>query len=239
MLFRSLVAVSPPVAANPIKARQTVPSTLDITNLPETIFVDHPGLDNAVANDGKDDAATIQTVLKWLDTNRSQSQATTIYIPEGVFDLAKTIRVTTANVTFQGANQERTVLRPSRSFKVGTQRLPDGETVFEEINQNAYLFAVKDDANNTTFESMTMRGANIHGAIFSGRNNGLNVNGLELNNFLWSSIRLFEVRNAKIYNNVLIDAGGQSEGNSGITGGAIFATYLKNSEIYKDRKSVV
>ncbi|MBT9314816.1 right-handed parallel beta-helix repeat-containing protein [Leptothoe spongobia] len=227
------------VASAPTNKASEGPTTIDITNLPQAVFEAHPGLDNAVANDGRDDAETIQAVLKWLKARRTagNTQPTTIYIPAGTFDLANPLKVQTANITIKGAGPGQTILKNAPSFKVGTQGLPDGETVFDSINQDAYLFTVKEATNNVSFMNMTVSGPTIHGAILSGRNQGLVVKNLEFNDFLWSSVRLFEVRNAKIHNNVFIDAGGQSEGNSGITGGSIFATYLKNSEIYNNKIS--
>lgn len=226
------------VAAAPV-AKNSRPATLDITNLPQAVFEAHPGLDNAVANDGKDDSNTIRAVLKWIKTERAagNAQALTIYFPEGTFDIAKTVKVNTANVTFKGAGQGGTILKNASSFKVGRKGLPDEETVFDSINQNAYLFSLNDAANNVSFMAMSLRGPHIHGAIVSGYNQGLAVKGVELKNFLWSAIRLFSVEDATLHNNVFIDAGGQSKGNSGITGGSIFATYLKNSEIYNNKIS--
>ena len=213
--------------------------SVNITNLPQAVFEAYPGLDNAVANDGRDDSDTIQAVLKWLKAERAagNTQVSTIYIPEGVFDIVSTLKVNTPNITVKGAGPGRTILQSANSFEVGTKGLPDGEIVFDSIDQNAYLFTLKETANNVSFMNMTVSGPAIHGAIFSGRNQGLVVKDLEFNDFLWSSIRLFEVRNAKIHNNEFIDAGGQSEGDSGTTGGAIFATYLKDSEIYNNKIS--
>ena len=234
-------AARPPISivASAPKADEGTPDVIDITNLPKAVFVAHPGLDNAVPNDGQDDSRTIQTALKWLKAERAagNTQVSTIYMPEGVYDLAKTLNVNAPGITFKGAGANRTTLQNANSFKVGTDELPDGETVFDSINQKAYLFALKPAANNVSFSNMTLSGADIHGAIFSGRNNGLRIKGLEFNDFLWSAVRLFDVRNAKIHNNVFIDAGGQSNGDSGTTGGSIFATYLKNSEIYNNRIS--
>ncbi|MFG6094677.1 hypothetical protein D0962_16125 [Leptolyngbyaceae cyanobacterium CCMR0082] len=209
-------------------------TTIDITNLPPEVFEANPGLDNAVANDGRDDSTTIQAAINWLTAESRADTTATLYIPEGVFDLAKTLNVNRANIVFKGAGRGRTVLQNRSSFKVGTQGLPDGETVFDSIDQNAYLFSLKKTANNVSFTNMTLTGPEIHGAIFSGRNQGLVLKNLEFKDFLWSSVRLFQVKNATIHDNIFIDAGGQGHGDSGITSGSIFATYLKDSEIYNN-----
>jgi nitrous oxidase accessory protein len=222
--------------ANNDKVNGAVPATVDITNLPPAILAAYPGLDNAVPNDNQDDSDTIQAVLSWLNAQpaSNSNQVSTIYIPEGVFDLSETVKVSTANITLKGAGAGRTILQNTSSFKARTQELSDEETVFNSIDQNAYLFTLKKAAKNVSFMDMTLRGSTLHGAIFSGRNEGLVISNLEFNDFLWSAVRLFEVTDASIHDNVFIDAGGQANGGNGITGGSIFATYLKNSEIYNN-----
>ena len=229
--FPGVAPIAAIVASNNDKATNSVPTTIDITDLPQEVFVAYPGLDNAVPNDNRDDADTIQAVLDWV---ANQSTAVTLYIPEGVFDLAETLTIDRANITVKGAGTGRTVLQHANSFKVGTRGLPDGETVFDSVNQEAYLFTLEPNADQVTLSNMTLTGPAIHGAVFSGRNQGLLLNNLEFKDFLWSAVRLFEVRDARIHDNVFVDAGGQADGDSGITGGSIFATYLKDSEIYNN-----
>lgn len=234
--FPGVAPLATVVDRNISLAANTVPTTIDITALPQAVFEAYPGLDDAVPNDNQDDSDTIQALLNWLN-NQDTSQGVTVYMPEGVFDLAETLQVNTANITFKGAGTGRTILQNRSSFKVGTSGLPDGETEFDSINQEAYLFNLKGTADYVSFMDMTLTGSDIHGAIFSGYNQGLLLKNLELDDFLWSSVRLFGVREAKIHDNIFVDAGGQANGDSGVTGGAIFATYLKDTEIYNNRIS--
>ncbi|MEM1242941.1 MAG: right-handed parallel beta-helix repeat-containing protein [Cyanobacteria bacterium P01_H01_bin.26] len=212
---------------------------LDITDLPSELFEAHPRLVNAVANDGRNDASTIQTVVNWVSAQQAagSTERSTIYIPVGVFDLAKTINVDTANVTFQGAGVGQTVLQNANTFKVGTAGLPDGETTVDSSGRSAYLFNLQQSADNVAFMDMTLRGPEIHGGIFGEQTDRLVIRDMEFNNFLWSAVRLLSVSNARIHSNVFVDAGGQAEGDSGVTGGSIFASYLNNSEIYNNRIS--
>ncbi|MEM1252324.1 MAG: right-handed parallel beta-helix repeat-containing protein [Cyanobacteria bacterium P01_H01_bin.21] len=209
------------------------PDTIDITDLPTEILQANPGVDSAVANDGVDDAAAIRAVVNWAAAERKDgaSDQLTIYIPEGTFDLAETVRVNTTDVILKGAGQGRTVLQNADDFRVGTAGLPDEEIDFKSIDQKAYLLYLNRDADDVTVTDMTLTGPNVHGGILSDGTHNLVIKNLELNNFLWSSIRLFSVRDAKIHDNVFIDAGGRV---NGITGGSIFATYLKSSEIYNN-----
>lgn len=228
----TIVAGVSAIAANDDNAR---PEVLNITNLPQEIFAANPGLDNAVANDGRDDADTIQTVINWVKAQQTadSTRETTIYMPEGTFDLAKTLKVNTPEITFKGAGTGRTILQTTRRFDVGTQGLPDGETVVDSVNRNAYLFDLKKNADDVSFVGMTLTGPDIHGAIFGNRTDDLTIKNVEFNDFLWSSVRLFSASNARIHDSVFIDAGGQAD--NGVTGGSIFATYLKDSEIYNNR----
>ena len=212
------------------------PDIIDITDLPTEILQANPGIDNAVANDGRDDAAAIQAVVDWAAAEREEgaSDQLTIYIPEGTFDLSETVRVDTTDVILKGSGRERTTLQNTNNFQVGMTGLPDGEVEFKTIDQNAYLLYLNRDADNVTVTDMTLTGPELHGGILSDGTHGLVINNLELNNFLWSSIRLFSVRDASIHDNVFIDAGGRTKGDREITGGSIFATYLKDSEIYNN-----
>jgi hypothetical protein len=209
---------------------------IDITNLPDIILEANPGLSNAVANDGLDDSRTIQTVIDWLEDQRSAGATgkVSIYIPEGVFDIAETIEVTTSDIAFEGAGAGVTILQNAETFQVGTDGLPDGEVVIDGINRDAYLFDLDENVDNLLFTRMTLTGPEIHGAIFGLLTDNLEISQIEFNDFLWSSIRLFIVSNAKIHSNLFIDAGGQANGTDGVTGGSIFATYLSNSEIYNN-----
>ncbi len=227
------------VSAMAVNSSKNSSGVINITNLPEEIFEANPGLDNAVPNDGRDDADTIQAVIKWVKTEQRAGNINqaAIYMPTGTFDIAKTLRLNAPNITLKGAGGGRTILQNASGFQVGTDGLPDGETTFNAANRRAYLFDLKDDADNVVFMDMTLTGPELHGAIFGHRADNLTIKNVEFNDFLWSSVRLFSVSDAKIHDNTFIDAGGQARGNRGITGGAIFATYLRTSEIYNNRIS--
>ncbi|MGD1949679.1 MAG: glycosyl hydrolase family 28-related protein [Leptolyngbyaceae cyanobacterium] len=224
------------ISSREIDLNDGTSDTIDITDLPIEILQANPRIDNAVANDGRDDTGAFQAVVDWAAAEREEgaSDQLTIYIPEGTFDLSETLKVDTTDVILKGSGRGRTTLQNTNNFKVGMAGLPDGEIEFKTIDQDAYLIYLNRDADNVTVTDMTLTGPDLHGGILSDGTHGLVINNLELNNFLWSSIRLFSVRDAKIHDNVFIDAGGRTDGDRGITGGSIFATYLKDSEIYNN-----
>ncbi|HYW79212.1 MAG TPA: right-handed parallel beta-helix repeat-containing protein, partial [Thermoguttaceae bacterium] len=88
---------------------------------------------------------------------------------------------------------------------------------------------------------MTLRGPQLHGAIFGWKNADLHLHHLRIQNTLWTGIRTFSMRGAKIHDCEFIDAGGRWKRggepglDGGITGGAIFAIWMADSEIAHNR----
>ncbi len=140
----------------------------------------------------------------------------------------------TSDVNIVGAGSELSILKNTHTFQIGTEGLPDSGTEIDSVNRDAYLFNIERDANNVNFRNMTLNGPEVHGAIFGYRISGLEISKIEFNSFLWSSIRLFNVEESSINNNTFIDAGGRAREDSGQTGGSIYATFLKNSEIFNN-----
>ena len=86
-----------------------------------------------------------------------------------------------------------------------------------------------------------MRGPQLHGAVFGVGNENLHLHDLHIEDFLWSGIRTFSMKNARIHDCRFVDAGGRWKRGGipgekgGITGGAIFAIWMKDSEISHNR----
>ncbi|MEM9449737.1 MAG: glycosyl hydrolase family 28-related protein, partial [Cyanobacteria bacterium P01_E01_bin.6] len=209
---------------------------IDITDIPAIVLNSNPNLSSAIANDGLDDSMAIQAAIDWMATQRNSgfTGESTIYIPEGIFEIGETVRVNTSDVNIVGAGSELSVLKNTDTFQIGIEGLPDSATEIDSANRDAYLFNIESDANNVSFKHMTLNGPEVHGAIFGYGINGLEISKIEFNSFLWSSIRLFNVEESSINNNTFIDAGGQAREDSGQTGGSIYATFLKDSEIFNN-----
>jgi nitrous oxidase accessory protein len=211
---------------------------INITDLPAEILQTKPGLTNAIANDGKGDQDAIQAAVDWIAAQRTAGNMdkTTLYLPEGTFDLSKPVKVNTPDITFAGAGLGKTILKNAESFQVGIQGLMDKGIDDSEINRNAYLFTLGQKANNTTFTEMTLTGPTVHGALYGFKADGLVIKNVEFNDFAWSSVRLFNMSRVQISDNVFFDAGGNLE-KPDVTGGAIYATYLSDSEIGNNKIS--
>jgi len=71
-----------------------------------------------------------------------------------------------------------------------------------------------------TISDMTLHGPQLHGAIFSWFHTGLHLHHLRLKETLWSGLRTFGMKKAKIHDCEFVDAGGRwDKGQPGVKGG--------------------
>jgi hypothetical protein len=87
---------------------------------------------------------------------------------------------------------------------------------------------------------MTLRGPQVHGAIYGWENHDVELHHLRIQDTLWTGIRTFSMKGARIHDCEFIDAGGRWDKGApgekgGITGGAIFAIWIADSEISHNR----
>lgn len=75
------------------------------------------------------------------------------------------------------------------------------------MDTRAYLFRLQDKAANITLSGMTLRGPQLHGAVFGSGNAGLHLHHLRNQETLWCGIRTFAMTGAKIHDCEFIDAG--------------------------------
>jgi nitrous oxidase accessory protein len=104
----------------------------------------------------------------------------------------------------------------------------------------AYLVRLRDKAAGITISDLTLRGPQLHGAIYGWENHDLHLHHLRIQDTLWTGIRTFLLKGAKIHDCEFMDAGGRWERGEpglkgGITGGAIFAIWMADSEIAHNR----
>jgi len=164
----------------------------------------------------------------------------TIHLPAGTFELSQSLHLK-QGMTLIGAGVGKTILTGAADWKPSTETLPDREMEFNKIDDTAYLIRIPNDVINVRVAEMTLTGPNLHGAIFSVACENLQLDHLRIENFLWSGIRTFAMKNAKIVENEFVDAGGRWEKgglpgiDGGVTGGAIFAVWMSASEIANNR----
>ncbi|QDU92533.1 right-handed parallel beta-helix repeat-containing protein [Lignipirellula cremea] len=171
---------------------------------------------------------------------RDAAEGTTIEIAAGVYELSAPLEPK-AGVTLQGAGMEQTILTHVAGWKPSVQTLPDPEMTTKGMDTQAYLIRLQDKADGITVSHMTLRGPQLHGAIFGWKNADLHLHHLRIQDTLWTGVRTFSMKGAKIHDCEFIDAGGRWKRggepgvDGGITGGAIFAIWMADSEIAHNR----
>ncbi len=187
----------------------------------------------AVAQQAPDNSAALVAAV------RNGAEGATIEIPAGTFEIDAPLELK-AGMTLKGAGMDKTILTHSAGWKPSTQTLPDPEMKTAGMDTQAYLIRLKDKAANITISDLTLRGPQLHGAIYGWENANAHFHHLRIKETLWTGIRTFLLKNAKIQDCEFIDSGGRWERGQpgvkgGITGGAIFSIWMADTEISHNR----
>ena len=169
-----------------------------------------------------------------------QPAGSTINIAEGTYELDAPLEPKDG-MTLKGAGMDETIITHTPDWKPSTEKLPDSEINMNRIDTYAYLVRLQDKAANVRISGMTLRGPHLHGAIFGARNENLHIHNLRIEDVLYCGVRTFFSRGAKIHDCEFIDAGGKWKRggipgtDGGISGGAMFVTWMTDSEIAHNR----
>ncbi len=181
----------------------------------------------------------IQTAEELVAAVKGGKEGDIIELGAGRFELAATLELK-AKMTLKGAGIDKTTLTHVASWEPATSSLPDPEMKLEGLDTGAYLIRLQRDTAGVTISDLTLNGPNLHGAIFGWFQTDLHLHDLRIQNFRWSGIRTFGMKQAKIHDCEFIDAGGRWEKGKpgvkgGITGGGIFACWMADCEIFNNR----
>jgi len=170
---------------------------------------------------------------------RDGAEGSSIDIAAGTFELDAPLEPKTG-MTLKGAGIDKTIITHVAAWKPSTKTLPDPEMKTQGMDTKAYLIRLKDKAANVTISDLTLRGPQLHGALFGWENHNLHLHHLRIQDTLWCGIRTFLMKDAKIHDCEFIDAGGRWERGEpglkgGITGGAIFPIWMADCEIAHNR----
>jgi nitrous oxidase accessory protein len=184
-------------------------------------------------------AGAINNTAALVAAIRDGAEGATIEIGSGTFELEAPLELK-AGMTLKGAGMDKTILTHTAAWKPSTRSLPDPEMTTKGMDTQAYLLRLKDKAANITVSDLTLRGPQLHGAIFGWENQNAHLHHLRIQDTLWTGIRTFLLKNAKIHDCEFIDAGGRWERGEpglkgGITGGAIFSIWMADTEIAHNR----
>lgn len=169
---------------------------------------------------------------------RDGKAGATIEIAAGTYKLAAPLEPK-AGMKLKGAGMNKTIITHVPGWKPSTKTLPDPEMTIEGLDTSAYLIRLQDQAAGITISDLTLRAPQLHGAIFGRENSNLRLHHLRIKETLWTGIRTFAMKGAKIHDCEFIDAGGRWEKGApgvkgGITGGGIFAIWMSDSEIFNN-----
>lgn len=184
-------------------------------------------------------AAPVDSPAALVAAVRDAAEGATIEIAPGTYELDAPLEPK-SGMTLRGAGVDKTILAGAAAWMPSTRTLPDPEVKTAGMDTRAYLIRVRDKAANVTLSDMTLRGPRLHGAVFGQDNKGLHLHHLRIREFLWSGVRTFSMKEAKVHDCEFVDAGGRWERGQpglkgGITGGAVFAVWMADSEIAHNR----
>ena len=128
---------------------------------------------------------------------RDGAEGAVIEIAAGTYELAAPLEPK-ARMTLKGAGRDKTILTHVAAWKPATTTLPDPEMTTKGLDTQAYLIRLKDKAAGITISDLTLRGPQLHGAIFGWENADLHLHHLRIQETLWSGIRTFLMKGAKI-----------------------------------------
>jgi hypothetical protein len=184
-------------------------------------------------------AASVKTTAELVAAVNDGAADATIEIAPGTYELAAPLEPK-SGMTLKGAGADQTIITHTAAWKPATKSLPDPEMKTQGLDSRAYLIRLVDKASKVTISDLTLRGPQLHGAIYAYAPQDMELARLRIQDTLWCGIRTFEMKRAKIHDCEFIDAGGRWEKGEpglkgGITGGGIFAIWMKESEIAHNR----
>ncbi len=181
----------------------------------------------------------VETVEALVAAVRDGADGDTIEVAAGTFELAAPLEPK-ARMTIKGAGMDKTIVTGAAGWKPSTKTLPDPEMTPVKMDTRAFLIRLRDDTAGVTLSDMTLRGPQLHGAIYGWNHDDLHLHHLRIRETLWSGVRTFLMKRAKIHDCEFVDAGGRWERGEpgvkgGITGGAIFAIWMADCDIGHNR----
>jgi hypothetical protein len=184
-------------------------------------------------------ADTVDTAAALIAAVRDGAAGATIHVAAGTYELAAALEPK-AGMTIAGAGMDRTIITNAPGWKPSTRTLPDPEMTTKGMDTAAYLIRLQDKAAGITLSDLTLRGPQLHGAIYGWGNEKLELHHLRVQDTLWCGIRTFSLKEGRIHDCEFVDAGGRWERGEpgtkgGITGAAIFSIWMADTEIAHNR----
>ncbi len=167
-------------------------------------------------------------------------EGTEVRIAPGTYELAAPLEPKTG-MKLIGSGIRDTVITHQPAWKPSREFIPDSEVNLKRLDTQAYLIRIRDRATDVAISHLTLRGPQMHGAIFGSGNERLHLHHLLIEDTLYCGVRTFSSKNARIHDCEFVDAGGRwkrgglAGTDGGISGGAIFVTWMSDSEVSHNR----
>jgi hypothetical protein len=164
------------------------------------------------------------------------AEGSTVLVGPGTFELSESLRPK-RGMTIRGAGMGQTILRNRPTWAPGNAGLDqdEGAQLFG-FDCSRYLINLgRDTGTDIVLSDMTLEGPQLHGGVCGIGPHRLQVMRVEFRRFLWAGIRTYIMDDARIHDNRFFDSGNKANVTSGSSGGALFLTYFKNSEIWNNR----
>ncbi len=184
-------------------------------------------------------AKTVDTVEALVAAVKDGAEGDNIELAAGRYELSEPLELK-SKMTLTGAGMDKTVVTHISKWKPATSTLPDPEMTTKKMDTQAFLVRLKDKSSGVTIRDLTLHGPQMHGAVYGWEPRDLTIERVRVKETMWTGIRSFGMKNAKILDCEFVDAGGRwAKGQpgikGGITGGAIFAIWMADSEIAHNR----
>ncbi len=184
-------------------------------------------------------APPVKSAAALVAAVRDGAEGVTIEIAAGTYEIEAPLEPK-ARMTLKGAGMDKTIITHTAGWMPSTQTLPDPEMTMQGLDSRAYLIRLQDKADGITISDLTLRGLQLHGAIFGLQNTALHLHHLRIKETLWTGVRTFGLKRAKIHDCEFIDAGGTWDKGKpgvkgGLTAGALFLVWTEDSEISHNR----
>ena len=142
-------------------------------------------------------AQEVQNTAEPIGTVEQAKAGDVIQLAAGTYTLSAPL-VLPSGVTLQGAGTSETTITHSANWKPSTDALPKGEMRPNEANAAAYLIRLKDKATDIKVSNLSLRGPQMHGAIFGVSNSNITIHQLRIEDLLYCGVRFYFMKNSKI-----------------------------------------
>ena len=187
-----------------------------------------------IAHPSITDAASLVAAVKAAKSPK------TLEIPAGRYALSAPL-VIDKGISLEGAGMGKTIITHTPEWKPSVKTLPDPESNINKMDTRGYLIIIDKNIDDVSISHLTLLGPQMHGAIYCNRNQNLYFHHLRIQDFLASGIRSYGMQESNIADCEFIDAGGRWKRggipgvDGGISGGAIFGIWTRDTDIYNNR----